>query len=159
MTVINWPLFFFNKLLLLELICRSENSITASLYSLLRLKHFSQIKSTSSCLFGSVQDTWNLEISPQGHTNVWSLEIVKESLHSVQSFNHHKLAELENRSSGHSITVFDVVSFFFWVAALETCWGDAWTTGLQVLSNADVRCWPNKKRLEMQHNQLTFWNS
>lgn len=48
-----------------------------------------------------------------------------ESLRNVQNFSHHKPAELENRSSGHSITLFDVVSFFFWDAAMETCWGDA----------------------------------
>lgn len=48
-----------------------------------------------------------------------------QSLCNVQNFSYHKPAKLENRSSGHSITLFDVVSFFFWDAATETCWGDA----------------------------------
>lgn len=76
----------------------------------------------------------------------------------MQHLSPHEPAELENRSSGHSITLFDVVSFFFWDAAAETCLGDAWTTGLQVLSS-EMSAADLTKCLEMQHNQLTLCNA
>lgn len=58
----------------------------------------------------------------------------------------HKLAELEKLSSGHSIILCDIAHLSSsGVMAGETCWGDAWRTGLQVLSSADVRSKPNRK--------------
>lgn len=136
MIVINWPLFF-KQLLFLELLhcCNWELHYQICLYELLRPNLYLEINSFSSCLRLIVCKTQEIMIT---------LKLVKESLHNVQNFSHHKPADWKTEVVA-IVSRYLMLFLSFSGMLLRKLVGVMHEpTGLQVLSSADVSCWPNK---------------